>query len=88
MNEIDISDKVKRVIKFGLPSLLVLSVVISSMIWYALYGTGDLVVRDARVSSSMVGARARVSGTVSEAGNHIPCLDRIPILHQHLRYSI
>ncbi|MDY4883459.1 MAG: HlyD family efflux transporter periplasmic adaptor subunit [Anaerovibrio sp.] len=66
MNEIDISDKVKRVIKFGLPSLLVLSVVISSMIWYALYGTGDLVVRDARVSSSMVGARVRVAGTVAE----------------------
>ena len=66
LNEIDISDKVKRVIKFGLPSLLVLSVVISSMIWYALYGTGDLVVRDARVSSSMVGARVRVAGTVAE----------------------
>lgn len=66
MNEIDISDKVKRAIKFGLPSLLILSVVVASMIWYAMYGTGDLVVKDAKVSSSMVDVRARVSGTVSE----------------------
>lgn len=66
MNEIDISDKVKKVIKFGLPVLLIMSVVVASMVWYAMYGAGDLVVRDARVSSSMVGARVRVSGTVSE----------------------
>lgn len=66
LNEIDISDKVKKVIKFGLPALLIMSVVVASMVWYAMYGSGDLVVRDARVSSSMVGARVRVSGTVSE----------------------
>lgn len=66
MNEIDISEKVKRAIKFGLPALLLLSVAVASIVWYALYGTGDLVVRDARVSSSMVGARVRVAGTVSE----------------------
>lgn len=66
LNEIDISDKVKRVIKFGLPALLIMSVVVASVVWYIMYGTGDLVVRDARVSSSMVGARVRVSGTVSE----------------------
>ena len=66
MNEIDISEKVKRAIKFGLPALLLLSVAVASIVWYALYGTGDLVVRDARVSSSMVGARVRVAGTGSE----------------------
>ena len=66
LNEIDISDKVKKVIKFGLPALLIMSVVVASIVWYIMYGTGDLVVRDARVSSSMVGARVRVSGTVSE----------------------
>lgn len=66
MNEIDISEKVKRAIKFGLPALLLLSVAVASIVWYALYGTGDLVVRAARVSSSMVGARVRVAGTVSE----------------------
>ncbi|MGM9540850.1 HlyD family secretion protein [Anaerovibrio sp.] len=66
MNEIDISDKVKKVIKFGLPVLLVMSVVVASVVWYIMYGAGDLVVRDAKVSSSMVGARVRVSGTVSE----------------------
>ncbi|MCI7611435.1 MAG: HlyD family efflux transporter periplasmic adaptor subunit [Selenomonadaceae bacterium] len=66
MNEIDISEKVKGAIKFGLPVLLALSVAVASVVWYAVYGTGDLVVRDAKVSSSMVGARVRVAGTVAE----------------------
>ena len=55
LNEIDISDKVKRAIKFGLPSLLILSVVVASMIWYAMYGTGDLVVITAGVPLSVSG---------------------------------
>lgn len=66
MQEIDISEKVKRVIKFGLPVLLILSVAVASVVWYATYGSGDLVVRDARVSSSMVGTRVRAAGTVAE----------------------
>lgn len=66
MKEIDISEKVKRVITFGLPVLLALSVAVASVVWYITYGTGDLVVRDARVSSSMVGIRVRAAGTVAE----------------------
>jgi len=66
LREIDISDKVKRLIKFGLPSVLVLTVAAASVVWYAMYGTGDIVVRDARVSSNMVSVRARAAGTVTE----------------------
>lgn len=66
MSEIDISNKIKWLIKFGLPALLVLAVGVSSLVWYTMYGTNDLVVKDARVSSSMVIARARAAGSVSE----------------------
>lgn len=64
--EIDISNKVKKLIMFGLPGLILLAVLVSSIFWYAKYGSDDYEVRDAKVASSMVSTRVRVSGTVSE----------------------
>lgn len=66
MAEIDISDNIKKAIKYGLPSLIVFAVVCASIVWYAMYGLGDVVVQDAKVSSSMVGARTKASGVVTE----------------------
>lgn len=66
MNEIDISDKIKKLIKFGLPGLILLAVVTSSVIWYVMYGHDDLVVKDAKVASNVVIARTRAAGTVTE----------------------
>ena len=66
MSEIDISAKIKRLIAFGIPGLVVLAVAVASLIWYMQYGSGDITVADARVSSNVIAAKARVSGTVSE----------------------
>lgn len=66
MAEIDISDNIKKAIKYGLPSLIVFAVVCASIVWYAMYGLGDVVVQDAKVSSSMVGARTKASGVVTD----------------------
>ena len=64
--EIDISQKVNNVIKFGVPALIVLAVAIASIIWYMRLGAGDLIIDDAKVASSMVSVRTRASGTISE----------------------
>lgn len=66
MAEIDISDNIKKAIKYGLPSLIIFAVACASIVWYAMYGLGDVVVQDAKVSSSMVGARTKASGVVTE----------------------
>ena len=66
MSEIDISKKIKRLIAFGIPGLVVFAIAVASIIWYMQYGTGDITVMDAKVASNVVAARARVSGTVSE----------------------
>lgn len=66
MSEIDISAKIKRLIAFGVPGLVVLAIAVASIVWYMQYGSGDVTVMDAKVASNVVAAKARVSGTVSE----------------------
>ena len=66
MAEKDISRKIKGLIIWGIPSLIILAVVVSSLVWYTMYGKGDMTVRDAQVASDMVDAKARVTGTVDQ----------------------
>lgn len=66
MAEKDISKKIKGLIIWGIPSLIILAVVVSSLVWYTMYGKGDITVREAQVTSDMVDAKARVTGTVDQ----------------------
>lgn len=66
MAEKDISRKIKGLIIWGIPSLIILAIVVSSLVWYTTYGKGDMTVRDAQVASDMVDAKARVTGTVDQ----------------------
>lgn len=66
MAEVDISNKVKNLIKFGIPTLILIAVATASIVWYVMYGWGDMTVREAMVSSNMVGVRTRISGSVEE----------------------
>ena len=70
MAEKDISKKIKAIIVWGVPSLLLLAVAVSSIIWYAAYGNGDMTIRDAQVASDMVDAKARVAGTIDQVLVH------------------
>ncbi len=66
MAEKDISKKIKALIIWGIPSLIILAVVVSSLVWYTMYGKGDITVREAQVTSDMVDAKARVTGRVDQ----------------------
>lgn len=65
-NEIDISTKVKYIIKFGLAALIAVGTVVASVVWYVQSGSGDIVVQDAKVASTMVGVRAQTEGEVEQ----------------------
>lgn len=66
MAERDISKKIKRLIIWGVPSLIIFAIAVSSIVWYSMYGNGDIIVQDAQVASDMVEAKARVTGTVDQ----------------------
>lgn len=66
MAEQDISKRIKALIIWGVPVLIIIGIAISSVVWYSMYGNGNVTVRDAQVASDMVEAKARVSGTVDQ----------------------
>ena len=66
MAEQDISKRIKRLIIWGVPVLIIIGIAISSVVWYSMYGNGNVTVRDAQVASDMVEAKARVTGTVDQ----------------------
>ncbi|MCR5175811.1 MAG: HlyD family efflux transporter periplasmic adaptor subunit [Anaerovibrio sp.] len=70
MAEIDITNKVKFCIKYGLVGVLSLIFICSSVVWYVLYTWGNINIYDAKIASSMVGVRARAPGKVTEVLVH------------------
>ncbi|ORU01271.1 secretion protein HlyD family protein [Anaerovibrio sp. JC8] len=70
MAEIDVTDKAKLVIKYGLAGVLGLALLCSSLVWYILYCAGNLDIYDAKVAGKMVGARAGAPGSVAEIMVH------------------
>ena len=66
MAEQDISKRIKTLIIWCVPVLIIIGIAISSVVWYSMYGNGNITVRDAQVASDMVEAKARVTGTVDQ----------------------
>lgn len=66
MTEIDITNKAKWVIKYGLAGVLLFTVLCSSIVWYALFSWGNIEIYDARIASNMVGVRAKAAGQITE----------------------
>lgn len=64
--EVDISKKVNYFIKYGVLGLVVLAVLCSGAVWFFYHHQTGFTVRDAQVSSSMIGARTKAAGTVEQ----------------------
>ena len=59
--EVDISKKVNYFIKYGVLGLVVLAVLCSGAVWFFYHHQTGFTVRDAQVSSSMIGARTKAA---------------------------
>lgn len=64
--EIDLTDKVRNVIRFGLVGMLALGLIISGLVWTLKVNSGEFVINDAKVASVMVGVRTKTAGTITE----------------------
>jgi len=65
-DEIDITDKVKRIIKLFVPVLLSLGVLCAAGLWLYQKSNKQLVLYDAKVNGKLVQARCRAEGSVVE----------------------
>lgn len=66
MQEVDISNKVGKYIKFGVPALVVIAIVCSTIVWILINHGKTLTVNDAQVSSSMISVRTGAPGQIAE----------------------
>ncbi len=64
--EVDITKKVNYVLKYGLPVLLLLAVLCSAGVWFYQHHHNYFTVQDAKIASTMVGAKVRAAGTVED----------------------
>lgn len=79
--EVDITEKVKRVLKFGPLALVVLAILCALGVWAYQHSQKGLTVYDAKVESTMVGVKAKADGTITELvvqdGDHVEAGDVI-----------
>lgn len=79
--EVDITEKVKRVLKFGPLALVALAILCALGVWAYQHSQKGLTVYDAKVASTMVGVKAKADGTVTELvvqdGDHVEVGDVI-----------
>lgn len=66
MQEVDISNKVGKYIKFGVPALVIIAIVCSTIVWFLINRGQTLTVNDAKVSSSMISVRTGAPGQIAE----------------------
>ena len=64
--EVDISDKVSYFLKYGLLGLILIAVLSAAGVWYYQHSHAYMTIRDAQVTSTLVGAKVRANGTVTE----------------------
>ena len=73
--EVDISKKVNNVLKFWLPGLVFLAILCAGGIWLFQQHNSTLTLHDARVTSTMVNAKTKAAGTITEIlvedGTHV-----------------
>lgn len=65
-NEVDISNKVKNLIKYGLIVMLLLGAGIAGLVWTLEEGSDKIVIQDAKIATDMVVVRAQTEGTIEE----------------------
>lgn len=79
--EVDITEKVKRVLKFGPLALVALAILCALGVWAYQHSQKGLTVYDAKVASTMVGVKAKADGTIKELvvqdGDHVEAGDVI-----------
>ena len=79
--EVDITEKVKKVMKFGPVALIVIAVLCAGGVWAYQHSQKGLTVYDAKVASTMVGVKAKADGTITELvvqdGDHVEAGDVI-----------
>lgn len=79
--EVDITDKVKKVLKFGPVALVALAVLCALGVWAYQHSQKGLTVYDAKVASTMVSVKAKADGTITELvvndGDHVEAGDVI-----------
>ena len=79
--EVDITEKVKRVLKFGPLALVALAILGALGVWAYQHSQKGLTVYDAKVESTMVGVKAKADGTITELvvqdGDHVEAGDVI-----------
>lgn len=79
--EVDITEKVKRVLKFGPLALVALAILCALGVWAYQHSQKGLTVYDAKVESTMVGVKAKADGTITELvvqdGDHVEAGDVI-----------
>ena len=79
--EVDITEKVKKVMKFGPVALIVVAILCAGGVWAYQHSQKGLTVYDAKVASTMVGVKAKADGTITELvaqdGDHVEAGDVI-----------
>ncbi|WP_294147493.1 HlyD family efflux transporter periplasmic adaptor subunit [uncultured Selenomonas sp.] len=79
--EVDITEKVKKVMKFGPIALVVIAILCAGGVWAYQHSQKGLTVYDAKVASTMVGVKAKADGTITELvvqdGDHVEAGDVI-----------
>lgn len=79
--EVDITEKVKKVMKFGPIALIVIAILCAGGVWAYQHSQKGLTVYDAKVASTMVGVKAKADGTITELvaqdGDHVEAGDVI-----------
>lgn len=79
--EVDITEKVKKVLKFGPVALIVIAILCAGGVWAYQHSQKGLTVYDAKVASTMVGVKAKADGTITELvvqdGDHVEAGDVI-----------
>lgn len=64
--EVDISNKVNNMIKFGLAGVIIIAILCSAGIWFWHNQRAYLTITDARIASALVGAKVQAPGNVEE----------------------
>ena len=69
--EVDITEKVKKVLKFGPVALIVLAVLCAGAVWAYQHQQTGLTVYDAKTASTMVSVKAKADGKKNPPGTSL-----------------
>lgn len=80
-SEVDLTKKVKNIIRFGLLGLIILAVIVGGGIYWYQHLNNNMTVYDAKIVSNDVAIKSKADGTITElvvqAGDHVEAGDVI-----------